>query len=169
MITMVASTAVAEAIKIITKLTPKIKWPNDILLRSKKVCGILTEIDTEIHKINFAIVGIGLNVNNTLTTDLQEQATSLLQELNTQVSRVQLLRVILKRFDIHYNKLVSGRYDSIRRNWLSFSNIIKQKVRIKDGTTSTIGIVSGIDEDGYLLVQTLGGTRRILSADITYI
>jgi BirA family biotin operon repressor/biotin-[acetyl-CoA-carboxylase] ligase len=166
MLTMAASLGVVDGIKTITGIVPRIKWPNDVIIKGKKVCGILTEIDAEMDRINFAIVGIGLNVNNTLPTDFGKYATTLRQECDGKVSRVQLLRSILKSFDEQYEKLARGKYDDIRKNWLSFSQIIGKQVRVDDGATRIEGIVKDVDEDGSLILKTDGKIHRVLSGDV---
>jgi len=166
MLTMAASLSVVDGIKTITGLVPRIKWPNDVIIQGKKVCGILTEIDAEIDRINFAIIGIGINVNNTLRTDLGKCATTLRQEFGSEVSRVQLLRLVLKNFDEQYEKLVRGEYDDIRKNWLSSSQIIGKQVRVDDGAARIEGIVKDVDEDGSLILKNDEGIHRVLSGDV---
>ncbi len=166
MLTMAASLGVADAIKTITGIVPLIKWPNDVLINEKKVCGILTEIDAEIDRVNFAIVGIGLNANNKLPTDFNKYATTLRQERGSKVSRVQILRSILKSFDEQYEKLVRGKYDEIRKNWLSSSQIIGKHVCVQEGSIRLEGIVNDIDEDGSLILKSDSGIHRVLSGDV---
>lgn len=166
MLTMAASLGVVDAIKTITGIVPLIKWPNDVLIKGKKVCGILTEIDAEMDRINFAIVGIGLNVNNTLPKDFVKYATTLRQECGSKVSRVQLLRSILKSFDEQYEKLARGKYDDIRKNWLEFSQIIGKHVRVQEGSIGLEGIVDDVDEDGSLILKNDDGIHRVLSGDV---
>jgi BirA family biotin operon repressor/biotin-[acetyl-CoA-carboxylase] ligase len=166
MLTMAASLGVVDGIKTITGIVPIIKWPNDVIIKGKKVCGILTEIDAEIDRINFAIVGIGLNVNNTLPIDFSKYATTLRQERGSKVSRVQLLRSILKSFDEQYEKLARGKYDDIRKNWLSFSQIIGKHVRVHEGSIRLEGIVDDVDEDGSLILKNDDGIHRVLSGHV---
>jgi len=169
MLTMAASLSVVEGIKKTTGIIPRIKWPNDLLINKKKVCGILTEIDAEIDKINFAIVGVGINVNNILSKDLEKNATTLIKEHGNNVSKVNLLRSILKSFDEYYIKIQEGRYDEIRENWLSYSHIIGKNVRINDGIKSIQGVVKNIDEDGSLILDADSKICRVLSGDLEYL
>ncbi|MDH7517291.1 MAG: biotin--[acetyl-CoA-carboxylase] ligase [Candidatus Thermoplasmatota archaeon] len=169
MLTMAASLSVVHGIKTTTGIIPRIKWPNDVLIKEKKVCGILTEIDAEIDKINFAIVGIGLNVNNTLQSDLSKHATTLKTEYGGKVSRVQILKSILKNFDEYYIEIQENKHDKIRENWLSSSQIIDKKVRINDGTKTIQGVVKNIDEDGSLILDVDNKTCRVLSGDLEYL
>jgi BirA family biotin operon repressor/biotin-[acetyl-CoA-carboxylase] ligase len=169
LITMASSIAVAQGIKEITDLNPEIKWPNDLLINGKKVCGILTELDAKKDTINYSVVGIGLNVNNQLEEELQETATTLKQEFGNQVSKLDLLKSILKNFDDNYNKLISGDYNFIKNSWLSYSNVIGRKIQMQDDKTVTIGIVNDIDESGCLVLETENGTIRIVSGDVKYL
>jgi len=168
-ITMASSVAVAEGIKKITGLNSIIKWPNDILINGKKVCGILTEIDAEKDNINYAVIGIGINVNNQLDKELQKTATTLRQETSAQVSKVKLLISILKSLDENYNRLILSDYNFIRDLWLSYSNIIGKKIQIKDEITITTGVVTNIDNNGYLILDTDCGKIRIVSGDVEYL
>lgn len=169
MLTMVASVSVVQAMRDVTGLSPVIKWPNDVLIDGKKVCGVLTELDAEMDRINYSIVGIGVNVNNRLDEGLYEKATTLLEEFGSKVSRVQLLRCILKRFDENYLRLMEGDYGFIRDKWVSMSNIVDRKVLVRDDDKTIQGIVSGVDEDGCLILKTDSGTQRIFSGDVEYL
>lgn len=169
LITMASSIAVAQGIKEITGINPVIKWPNDLSINGKKVCGILTEIDAEIDSINYTVVGIGINVNNELEKELQKTATTLKQEIGTQVPKVELLKSIIKSFDENYNRLILGDYDFIRDSWLSYSNIIGKKIKVQDEETVTTGKVTDIDDSGCLILNTKNGNVRIVSGDVKYL
>jgi BirA family transcriptional regulator, biotin operon repressor / biotin---[acetyl-CoA-carboxylase] ligase len=166
MLTMAASLAVVDGIIKITGIVPRIKWPNDVLIKGKKVCGILTEIDAEPDRINFAIIGIGLNVNNTLRADLNKYATTLKIGCDSNISRVQLLRAILKNFDEQYQKIMKCKYNDIRKSWLSFSQIIGKRVRVREGEITMDGIVNDVDEDGALILKKDEEFHRVLSGDV---
>jgi len=169
MLTMAASLSVADGIKKTTGIVPRIKWPNDLLINGKKVCGVLTEIDAEVDKINFAVIGIGINVNNILSKDLEKNATTIKKEQGSNVSRVSLLKSILKNFDGYYTKIQSGKYDEIRDKWLSYSHIIGKTVCVNDGTKKIKGVVENIDEDGTLILDVCGKICRVLSGDLEYL
>jgi len=169
LITMASSVAVAQAIKEITGLSPIVKWPNDLLLNGKKISGILTEFDAEMDRINYAVVGIGINVNNPLSKELQENATSLIQEKGSHVSRVKLLRSILKYLDTNYVKLISEEHDFIRELWFSHTNIIGRKIQVQDEKTVVEGIVNDVDISGCLILDTKYGRVRVVSGDLTYL
>ncbi len=168
-ITMAASVSVVEAIEKITGLKPVIKWPNDILINGKKVCGILTELDAEMDKINYAIVGIGINVNSYLSSDLRDIASSLQKETDQYVSRVNLLKNIIIFFDKNYAYVKSFNYDKIRDLWFSYADIIGKKVRVAREKDIVLGIVSDVDESGCLILKTKKGFEKIVSGDISFL
>lgn len=169
LVTMTASISVAKAIDDQTKIKPTIKWPNDLLIDGKKVCGILTELDAEIDKINYSIVGIGLNANNDIDRELRDIAISIKQKIGHEISKVNLLKDILKNLDVYYNKLISGDIDFIRNIWFSYSNIIGRKIKIIGEKEIISGTVVEIDDSGCLIVETKKGKQRIVSGDITYL
>lgn len=169
LITMIGSIAVTQGIIELTDLNPEIKWPNDVLLNKQKVCGILTEIEAHKDKINYSIVGIGINVNNILEKELHKSATTLKEVFGSKVSREELLTSILNNFDKNYKKLNSKNYDYIRKLWLSYSNIIGKKIKVEDEKNTYYGIVSDIDEYGHLFLKTNSGQVKIISGDVTYL
>jgi len=168
-ITMAASVSVAEAITKITGLKPVIKWPNDVLIDGKKVCGILTELDAEMDKINYATVGIGINVNNFVSKDLQDIATSLKTETSQYVSRVEFLKNILCIFDKKYKHVKSGDYEKIRESWFLHADIIGKKVKVNREKDVVLGIISDVDETGCLILNTKFGPEKIVTGDVTFL
>ena len=169
LLTMAISFAIVQGIKEITGLNPVIKWPNDLLINDKKVCGILTELDAEMDRINYTIVGIGINVNNKLNEDLHGKATSLIQETGFNISRVKLLRSILKFVDENYSRLVSGDYVFIRDSWFSLTNIVGREIIVHGEKTTLKGVVSSVDEGGCLMLDTKNGIVRVVSGDVEYL
>jgi len=169
LLTMASSVAIVQGIKETTGLHPVIKWPNDLLINEKKVCGILTELDAEMDRINYAVIGIGINVNNQLSEDLHGKATSLIHETGSKFSRVKLLRTILKCIDENYNKLKTGDYDSIMDSWFSHTNIIGRNIRVHDEKTILKGVVSSVDKSGCLILDTKNGSVRVVSGDVEYL
>ena len=104
-LTMIASVSVAQAVESYIGLNPIIKWPNDILINGKKICGILTELESEIDTIKNAVVGIGINVNNKINVDLKDIAISLKQVKGFNISCIDFLSEILKKFDYFYKTI----------------------------------------------------------------
>jgi BirA family biotin operon repressor/biotin-[acetyl-CoA-carboxylase] ligase len=169
LVTMAASVSVADAIQKSTGLTPEIKWPNDVLINGKKVCGILTEFDAEMDRINYVVVGIGINVNNDISKDISKIAVSLKQLTGSKVSRVNLLKSILTKFDEMYNYIISGNFRYVRDSWSTFSNIIGKKIKVTGERDNIKGYVTDVDEHGCIILETSKGKIRILSGDVTYL
>ncbi len=168
-LTMIASVSVAQAIKKCIGINPTIKWPNDIIIKEKKLCGILTELESEKDKIKNAIVGIGINVNNKIDRDLKDVAISLKQVKGIDISLINLLSKILKKFDYYYQQFLTKKYDNIRKTWFSFSEIIGKKVEVYDNNKIINGIVSDVDENGCLILDTPKGKVQIFSGDVKYL
>jgi len=169
LLTMTSSVSIAQGIKEKTGLKSIIKWPNDLLIKDKKVCGILTEIDAEQDKIKYAIVGIGINVNNELEKDLKKTATTLKKEIGTIIKKEELFIAILKNFDENYNKLFSKGADFIRNLWLAHSNIIGKKIKVKNDGSVIIGKVKNVDNTGCIILETRDGIITIDNGDVEYL
>lgn len=169
LITMASSVSVAQGIYEVVGLKPEIKWPNDLLIHGKKVCGILTEIDAEMDIINYSIVGIGINVNNQIDNDLKDIAVSLKQVTGFDISRVKLLKSILSNFDKNYLKLLSGDCDDIKKLWFSFSNIVGKQIKVEGEKSVLIGIVKDVDDYGCLILDVNGKITRVVTGDISYL
>ena len=168
LVTMTVSTAVSEGIEKITMLKPRIKWPNDILINGKKTCGVLTEVDTIKNEMK-VIVGIGINVNNTLTKKLRKNATTLKKEAGSDIPKTKLLRVILKNLDINYDLLLSKNLEVIRKKWLKYSDIIGKKILVKNNNHQIKGVVVNVDTQGALMLKTDDTIKKILRGDIKYL
>jgi len=139
----------------ITGLNPRLKWPNDVLLDEKKTAGILVEAVIETDLIKYAFVGIGVNVNNEIPREIADIATSVSQALGRKVSRVALMRAILKRLDELYSKLVYGYSDYIINVWKSLSSTLGRRVIVYLSEKEKIeGLALDVDNDGSLLIKT---------------
>jgi BirA family biotin operon repressor/biotin-[acetyl-CoA-carboxylase] ligase len=169
LITMATSISIVQAIKELTGLSAIIKWPNDLLLEGKKICGILTELDAELDRINYSVVGVGINVNNVLEDELYNKANSIFNIYNSKISRVELLRLIIKYLDINYAKLISNDYNHIRELWFENTDIIGRNVRLKLEKYEIEGIVIDIDDTGALILETLDKKIKIVSGDLEFI
>ena len=169
LMTMMSSISVSQGIEKITGTRPMIKWPNDLLLNGKKVCGILTELDAEIDLIKYSVVGIGINVNNELERDLEDIATTLKRESGEKVSRVELLRSILRSMDTNYEMLKRGDHEEIRERWTELSNIKGRRILVKGERETLEGTVIDVDESGCIILDTEKGQKRIVSGDVQYL
>ena len=170
LITLMTAVACAEAIEETTGVLPAIKWPNDLLIGEKKIGGILTEADMEMDRINFVIVGIGINVNmsgSALPSSLRNTATSLQEALGKEVSRVPLIQALLRKFELWYTRFKEGKGKAITRRWEELSQIRGKEVSVDFMGETVKGQALEIDEDGALLVQEAGGeVKRIVAGDV---
>ncbi len=160
---MASALAVAEAIEAVTGLETAIKWPNDIQIGGRKVCGILIETSD-----GFAVLGIGLNVNGSLADDpeLSTRATTLATEVGKNVSREALLTELLWRLDALYATLQTagdaGRA-SIRDAWRARLVTLGRHVTTHQGATEISGVAEDVDADGALMLRRDDGTRQAVT------
>ena len=168
-ITMAFSVAISEAIEELLEIKPRIKWPNDLLINNKKVCGILTEIDAELDEIHHLIVGVGLNVNNNLDDSIRDIATSLKLEYGKPISRILLFQRIIEKLDYYYQKIIRGEYSFIREKWFEYSNILGENIKVSLEDKTISGRVLDVDIKGRLHLETLDGEIEIVAGDIEYL
>ena len=169
-LTMMASVAVVNAINHACNIPAKIKWPNDVYLGTKKVCGILTEFSGHQDLIRYAVVGIGINVNNDFTDhpEIESIATSLRAESGRKISRLNVLKAVLEELDRQYQLLAAGRADEVRRAWEQHALILGKRVTFYSGDKTLTGTAQGIDEDGHLmLIDENGARQEIISGDVS--
>lgn len=169
-IPLIAGIAVSKAITRVTSLKPRIKWPNDIIISGRKVGGILTEMSCEIDRVNYVILGIGINVNTPrplLTEATGGIATSLADECGDIVPRVRLVQHFLSEFESIYARFLASGFGSIREEWKALNNTIGLRVKVSDGGEEIEGKALDIDDDGFLLVRKESGdVRRIVNGDV---
>lgn len=166
---MAFSVAIAEAIEELLEIKPRIKWPNDLLINNKKVCGILTEIDAELDEIHHLIVGVGLNVNNDLDDSIRDIATSLKLEYGKPISRILLFQRIIEKLDYYYQRVIDKDYDLIREKWFQYSNILGKDIKVSMEDKTIYGRVVDVDTKGRLHLITEGGKIEVIAGDIEYI
>src|SRR5690606_13598535 len=168
--TLVTAVAVVRAIEEVTKLQPKIKWPNDILLNGKKCTGILTELQSDADGIQALIIGIGLNINQEKTDfdpEIQAIATSLKMESGDTVSRQKLVQSLLYYLEIYTQMYIEEGFGLLKVMWESYSTTIGHPIRARMTNQTLEGIAEGITEDGVLQLRTADGKLHgIYSADI---
>ncbi|WP_203339499.1 biotin--[acetyl-CoA-carboxylase] ligase [Planococcus beijingensis] len=168
--TLVTAVAVVRAIEEVTKLQPKIKWPNDILLNGKKCTGILTELQSDADGIQALIIGIGLNINQEKTDfdpEIQAIATSLKMESGDTVSRQKLVQSLLNYLEIYTQMYIEEGFGLLKVMWESYSTTIGHPIRARMTNQTLEGIAEGITEDGVLQLRTADGKLHgIYSADI---
>lgn len=169
-ITLLAAVCIAKSIREFTGLGAMIKWPNDILVNDKKVCGILTEMKAEQDRVNFIIVGMGINVN-TDKKHLPKGSSSIKEELGRgSISRVELAKKVLENFEKEYNVLHKEGFKPIIDQWKSLSVMIGSRVKVSLANRSFEGQAYDIDPDGALVVRLESGVmERVSSGDVVLI
>ncbi len=155
-LTLMSAVAVSEAIEDISELKPSIKWPNDILLGTRKLAGILTELRAESDQVKFVIVGIGLNVN-TSRHQLTTGASSLKVAAGQSFNRAQVFQAILRSLEKWYLKLLHHEFAEIMEEWKKRSATLNKRVRITDSAGVIEGQAIDLDEDGALLIRKDNG------------
>ncbi|WP_422443555.1 biotin--[acetyl-CoA-carboxylase] ligase [Thermoanaerobacterium sp. DL9XJH110] len=168
-LTMLTAVAVAETIKGGTGLDAAIKWPNDVMINGKKVCGILTEISAEMDAVNYVVIGIGINVNNDdFPGELKDRATSLKLEKKEAASRIEVLTGFLESFENYYFTAMNQGFKNIFEKWRSLCCNLARPVKIIRKNDSFDGIALDIDDEGALMVKRNDGEIvRVLSGDVS--
>ena len=169
MLTLVAAMAVARAMEPITGMQAQIKWPNDIVLGGKKVCGILTEMSAQFDYINHIVIGIGINVHNqSFPEAIASTAGSIFTETGKHIRRAELIEGILEQFEHYYDIFLqtedlSGiikEYDEILANR-------NREVRVLDPREPFEGKAMGITKKGELIVDTWESRKLVSSGEVS--
>lgn len=165
---MVASVAVLRAIKEVTGIKPQIKWPNDIMIKGKKVCGILIENEVKGERVSFSVIGIGINANLNPSDipEISTMATSLAQELGREVPRAELTCAVLSKLEELYLQAQSS--TSVYREWQESMETLGKLVRVQFGTSIEQGKAEAVTEAGNLILRHSDGhISEILAGDVT--
>lgn len=134
----------------------EVKWPNDVLIGKKKICGILTEAQSEIDRIAWMVIGVGINVNNQIPPALRKNATSLIEETERPVHVSSVLRSLLKIFFSDYRRFKASGWRNFVKEYEKYSILTGNNVIVKSGNETIQGTVLGIDNAGGLIFQTIG-------------
>ncbi len=169
-LSLAAGLAVVDAVHEVTGLLGDLRWPNDVLMGGRKFCGILTELNAEVTRVRYVVVGVGMNVNHAeFPPELAEIATSLRLEAGQRFSRVELVAALLRALDREQAALCEG-VDAARENILrrfekhsSFCCNCAVSVE-EDGGYE--GVTRGLDERGFLRIETAEGMRTALSGGV---
>jgi len=170
-LTMLAAVAVARAIRRVTGLEARTKWPNDVMIGEKKVCGILTEVSAQGMALNFAVVGIGINVSMTpedLPEDVRDDATSLAMESGQPIDREQVLQGVLQSLAEYYHRYRTEPFRSLLDEYKSLDIALGSTVTVIDNQTHIIGIAEDIDEFGTLTLRLPDGRwQRVVTGKVS--
>jgi BirA family biotin operon repressor/biotin-[acetyl-CoA-carboxylase] ligase len=169
-LSLAAGLAVHSAVQEIdSRVVPDLKWPNDVLIDGKKFCGILTEMNAEVTRVRYVVVGIGINVNqSSFPADLQASATSLRLATGTEWSRVEMCAALLKSLDREYRNLLENpeAAPSILRRFQERSSSVQGKQVEVEENGGFAGVTDGLDSRGFLQVRTPQGVRTVLSGTV---
>jgi len=165
-LTLMAGLAVHRAIETSTGLAADIRWPNDVLVSGRKVCGILTEMSAELDRLHAVVLGIGINVNHReIPDELKPIATSLRIETGKTVSRVQVLVALLKEIQEHYDLLLHAGGATIIERWSAASTFAEGKpIRVLTNSGEYRAVTAGLDPSGALRVRRSDGREETLVA-----
>ncbi|RDW22065.1 biotin--[acetyl-CoA-carboxylase] ligase [Oceanobacillus chungangensis] len=171
-LTLLTATVLADVLHSYCNVQPLIKWPNDILLHDKKIVGILTEMQAEQDIINYIVIGIGLNVNQSkddLPEEISHRATSLLIETEKEHSIKALIQEILTTFEKSYDQYIKNGFPEIKQKWESYGFKIGEEITIKTLKDHFRAIFLGIEEDGALRIKRMDGSiEKLYSAEIDW-
>ena len=163
-ITLVAGLAVCKAIG----LNSMIKWPNDIVIDGKKICGILTEMSAEINMVNYVVCGIGVNVNTeSFDDDIADKATSMFIESGHKYVRNELIAKLLNEFEYYYKKFLDGGLSAILDEYKKCCVTLGREVNVIFKNETVRGTAVDVDENGSLAVQTENGIIHVTSGEVS--
>ncbi len=170
-ITLAAGIAVAEVLLDFCPGKVRLKWPNDVQMSGRKVCGILTEMKSGGDRPEYVIVGIGVNLNmkrNEFLEDLRDLATSLQEETGTRIDRTGFIVRLSESLEKWYRIFLSGDFNTIKERWLKLSGMVGREVRVGLPDHEEHGKVLGLSDSGaLLLLDQQGKVREILAGDVS--
>ena len=169
---LLAAIAVADAIRETTRLSPAIKWPNDVLVADKKVCGILAEMQSDTGGLRAVIVGIGVNINAPLSAfpeELRDKASSLLIAGGQTIDRSTFTASLLTHLEKSYVLWLQEGFSTLHSHWERYAaHLLGTRISVAALEGTVVGTVLGLDQDGALLVQGDNGEQhRLLAGDVT--
>ena len=169
MMTLVMALAVCDAVRDITGLDSKIKWPNDIVVNGKKICGMLTEMDAELDCIHSVVIGVGINVNQAeFDEEISATATSLYLESKQKVIRAALIESVMQYFERYYEQFMrEGDLSELQKEYNDRLVNLDAKVRVLDPKGEYDGVARGIDNLGELLVERDGGIVKVFAGEVS--
>lgn len=170
LITLATGVAVAKTLERVGVENPEIKWPNDIMINGKKVCGILTEAVTKFNRIESVIIGVGIDANLNVTDfpeELQSGTTTLKEELHKEGNENLLIKIFFEEFEKIINIFNEKEYEQILKEWRKYSYTIGKIVEVREPYNKYYdGYVVGIGKEGALIVEKIDGTlEKVISGE----
>ncbi|WP_431799147.1 biotin--[acetyl-CoA-carboxylase] ligase [Halobacillus andaensis] len=171
-LTLLAATVLAEVFGEEETIAPQIKWPNDILISHKKVSGILTEMQAEHDQIQYVVLGIGINVNQTseeIPEELRKKASSLRIESEQIWPITDTIKKLLHQFEVTYDQFMAHGFQHVKKLWEKYGYQIGEKVTIKTMKKEWEAVLVGIEPDGALRARDFNGNEeKLYSAEIQW-
>lgn len=165
-----AAVGIALAVEDVAGITCECKWPNDLLYHGKKYCGILMESAVQKGKLDYAVIGIGLNVNQKNFVDgLNSKATSLSNECGMEFDRKEIYRQIISSLERLYQPVCKGDFTAVIREWKSRTAIFGKQIKFTMAKEVIRGVALGLASDGGLIVETNSQERILYAGDVTLI
>jgi BirA family biotin operon repressor/biotin-[acetyl-CoA-carboxylase] ligase len=166
-INMAMSVALCRALSSLYGLDAGIKWPNDLLIRELKICGILMEVGAQVDRLDYAVVGVGLNANNDLSQfPVEWRSTSMAEELGHDIERCDFICRILEEMEMAFENM--GGLE-ILEEWRSRSLTLNRQVRITSAAGDLTGEAVDLAEDGALILQIGNEQKRVLAGDCIHL
>lgn len=175
-LTLLTALAVARAIRQVCNVSAQIKWPNDIVIAKKKICGILTEMSSEENFVHYVVIGVGINANTEkFSSEIENIASSIWLETGKKVDRCALAAAFVSVFSDYYRKYLKEQnlssfieeYNSILANKDKEVRIYHGMAEAASAENIDVGIAKGINKDGALLVETDGQIKEIVSGEVS--
>lgn len=168
----VASLAVAEVLHEKYGLRTETKWPNDVLVSGKKICGILAEMSTKDEKVNYVILGVGVNANfcpdDVFPNSVRINATSIENELGKKIRLENFLKVLLERMEMIYDRYLEAGFSYLLEEWKKYARFLGHRVVVRDRKERLNGLALDVDIEGALVLKLEQGIRRIHVGDIAF-
>jgi BirA family biotin operon repressor/biotin-[acetyl-CoA-carboxylase] ligase len=169
-VSLAAALGVADAMQADYGVRSKIKWPNDVMVRGRKLCGILTEAEFAGSKVSFVILGVGINVLGKVTdfpAELSEIATTLQTEAGGAVSRSDVLVSVIHSIEARYLEVCKKGFPSLKDDLLERSTLIGKLARVQTGNGLVEGVAVAIDDRGALVLRSESGVmRRVVAGEV---
>jgi len=171
-LTLLTAVALNRALRSVTGVPVQIKWPNDLLVGGKKLCGILTELNAESDRINYLVIGIGLNVNmerSDFPHELGDIPTSLRIESGRSWRRSMLIQAFCAHFEEEYDHYLAQGFSQVKSRWEEHAMSLGRTVTVRTIHNTITGKAMGLDADGVLIVEDEAGVRhKVYSADVDF-
>ena len=168
----VAGLAVADVLRKVYCLSAETKWPNDVVVNGKKVCGVLSEMNSTDDRVNFVVLGVGVNVDfdveKVLPEGLWERSTSLEIALGRRVRLEELFRALVERLEDVYERFLMEGFSAVLEEWKSYADFLGKKVEVRVDGEEFEGLALDVNNEGALVVKLKDGTvKRVFVGDVS--